>query len=230
MGKENRPAPKGTPLCLMGTIVERGKGQKVAKAYEKYGVALNYRISGDGTASSDLLDILGIGTAERDLLVSPVRRETAERLVEQIHREGIGVRAQGILFVMPLTAVSAKVAALVTALAPEAEEEEMAMEKHIRQSLILIAVNQGCTDEVMNTARLAGARGGTVIRSHTLRSEGQEAFGGPTFAGEREILAIVASQSERNAIMEKVDAVHGGEAEARAVLYALPIEATAHLN
>ncbi len=229
MGEQNRSAPKRTPLCLMGTIVERGKGQKVAKAYEKYGVHLNYRISGDGTASSDLLDLLGIGTAERDLLISPVRRETAERLVAQIHQEGIGVRAKGILFVMPLTAASAKAAALLTALAP-AEEEELTVEKHIRQSLILIAVNQGCTEEVMNTAREAGARGGTVIRSHTLRSAEQESFGGPTFAGEREILAIVASQSERNAIMEKVDAVHGGEAEARAVLYALPIEAAAHLN
>ena len=154
---------------------------------------------------------------------------TAERLVAQIHQEGIGVRAKGILFVMPLTAASAKAAALLTALAP-AEEEELTVEKHIRQSLILIAVNQGCTEEVMNTAREAGARGGTVIRSHTLRSAEQESFGGPTFAGEREILAIVASQSERNAIMEKVDAVHGGEAEARAVLYALPIEAAAHLN
>ena len=221
---------KKTPLCLMGTIVERGKGQKVAKAYEKYGVHLNYRISGDGTASSDLLDILGIGTAERDLLVSPVLRETAERLVEQIHQSGIGVRAQGILFVMPLTAASAKIAALLTAEGPAAAEEELTMEKHIKQSLIIIAVDQGCTDAVMNTARAAGARGGTVIRSHTLRSEDKESFGGPTFAGEREILAIVASQSERNAIMEQVDAVHGGDAEAHAIMYALPIEAAAHLN
>ena len=134
---------KKTPLCLMGTIVERGKGQKVAKAYEKYGVHLNYRISGDGTASSDLLDILGIGTAERDLLVSPVLRETAERLVEQIHQSGIGVRAQGILFVMPLTAASAKIAALLTAEGPAAAEEELTMEKHIKQSLIIIAVDQG---------------------------------------------------------------------------------------
>ena len=220
---------KKTPLCLMGTIVERGKGQKVAKAYEKYGVHLNYRISGEGTASSDLLDILGIGTAERDLLISPVRRETAEHLVEQIHQSGIGVRAKGILFVMPLTAASAKIAALLTA-EGAAAEEELTMEKHTKRSLIIIAVDQGYTDEVMNTARAAGARGGTVIRSHTLRSEEKEAFGGPTFAGEREILIIVASQSERNAIMEKVDAVHGGNAEAHAIMYALPIEATAHLN
>ena len=39
------------------------------------------------------------------------------------------------------------------------------MEREDNGSLILVMVNQGYTDEVMNTARAAGARGGTIIRS-----------------------------------------------------------------
>ena len=73
-----------------------------------------------------------------------------------------------------------------------------------KQSMILVAVNQGYTEAVMATAKAAGARGGTVIRSHILRSEEHDSFGGPTFAGERELLVIVASsQGEPNAIMER---------------------------
>lgn len=223
-------AARKTPLCIMGTIVERGKGQKVAKAYEKLGVPLSYRISGEGTASSDLLDILGFGTAERDILVSPVRRENAELLVEKIHCEGIGIHAKGIMFVMPLTAASAKIAGALMRMEPVQTEEELTMERSMKQSLIIIAVDQGYTEAVMNTAKAAGARGGTVIRSHTIRSGEKDDFGGPTFAGEREIVTIVASQSERNAIMESVDKVHGGESAAHAILYSVPIEQTAHLS
>ena len=117
-----------TPLCLVCTIVERGTGQKVAMAYKRQGLELHYRVSGEGTASSDLLDILGIGTSERDILISPAPRRMAERLVEKIHQEGIGVRAKGIMCMMPLTAASTKVASLLLQHADTAAEEEDMME------------------------------------------------------------------------------------------------------
>lgn len=221
---------KKTPLCLVGTIVERGAGQKLARAYEKLGMHLHYRVSGEGTASSDLLDILGIGTSERDVLISPADRESAEHLVDTVHQEGIpGVRAKGILFVVPLTAASARIAGALLSAYPAAKEESV-MNNDAKQSLLLIAVDQGYTEAVMNTAKAVGARGGTVIRSHILRNDEHESFGGPTFAGERELIMIVASQNERNAIMESVDRLHGGENAAHAIQYALPIEQTAHLS
>ena len=90
---------KQTPLCLLCTIVERGGGQRAFRTYEKHGIALHYRISGEGTASSDLLDLLGFGTSERDILISPARRSAVDALVEEIHRDGSHMRAKGILFV-----------------------------------------------------------------------------------------------------------------------------------
>ena len=63
-----------------------------------------------------------------------------------------------------------------------------------------------------------------------MKSAEREDFGGPTFAGERELILIIASRSERNAIMESVDRLHGGESAAHAILYSLPIEQTAHLS
>ena len=223
-------ARKRTPLCIVCTIVERGAGQKIAKVYEKLGLGFHYRVSGEGTAPSDLLDILGIGTSERDVLISPAPREAAEGLVEMIHRDGIsGVRAKGIMCVLPLTAASAKIAGALMSARTGEQEEEMSMNS-MKQSMILIAVDQGYTEAVMNTAKSVGARGGTVIRSHILRSEEHASFGGPTFAGERELILIVASQGERNAIMESVDRIHGGDNAAHAILYSLPIEQTAHLS
>lgn len=222
---------KKTPLCIVFTIVERGGSEKVTRAYERMGIGFHYRLSGEGTASSDLLDILGIGTSERDILISPTDRGAAEALVDMIHREGLSrAHAKGIMCVLPLTAVSMKAADLLLEQAKVSEEEGSAMENSVKQSMIIIAVDQGYTEAVMTTAKEAGARGGTVVRSHIMRSKEHESFGGPTFAGERELILIVASRGERNAIMERVDAVHGGEADAHAIMYSLPIEQTAHLN
>lgn len=221
---------KKTPMCILCTIVERGAGQRIARFYEKHGVGFHYRVSGSGTASSDLLDILGIGTSERDILISPARRQEAENLVEIIHRDGVGKRANGIMFMLPLTAASAKIAGALLHAEPAPAEEAQSMENTRNRSLIIIAVDQGFSDAVMATAKAAGARGGTVIRSHILRNEEHDSFGGPTFAGEREIITIVASHAERNAIMESVDKNHGGEDAGHAILYSLPIEQTAHLN
>ena len=195
---------KQTPLCLLCTIVERGGGQRAFRTYEKHGIALHYRISVEGTASSDLRDLLG----------------------------GSHMRAKGILFVLPLTAASAKIAGALLGAHISNAEEGTAMEQNAKkQSMILVAVNQGYTEAVMATAKAAGARGGTVIRSHILRSEEHDSFGGPTFAGERELLVIVASsQGERNAIMESIDKAHGGESAAHAILYSMPIEQMVHIS
>lgn len=224
-------AVKKTPLCIVITMVERGAGQKVARAYEKCGVQFQYRLTGEGTASSDLLDILGIGSSERDVLIGPACRDAAEKLVSTVQQEGLsGVHVKGILCVLPLTAASTRIVGALTDISTISKEEGSTMENQPKQSMILIAVNQGFTDAVMETAREAGARGGTVLRSHILKNEENVSFGGPTFAGERELILIVASQSERNAIMERVDRFHGGDAAAHAILYSMPVEQTAHLS
>lgn len=222
---------KKTPFCIVITMLERGSSLKVTRAYEKCGLHFHYRLTGEGTASSDLLNILGIGSSERDVLISPAPRAAAEQLVATVQQEGLsGVHVKGILCQIPLTGASTRLIGAMTDISTVSKEEGSTMENQSKQSMILIAVDQGFTDAVMDTARQAGARGGTVLRSHILKNEEMESFGGPTFAGERELIMIVASQGERNAIMEQVDRAHGGESPAHAILYSMPVEQTAHLS
>ena len=222
---------KKTPLCIVFTVVERSGAEKVARAYERTGIGFHYRLSGEGTASSDLLDILGIGTSERDILISPTDRGAAEALVDMIHREGLsGAHTKGIMCVLPLTAASVKAANLLLNRAKDAEEgkidgnrRQAEYDPHCGGSGIY-----GGSDDDGEGRRVPAAA--QVSVEPCLKSKEHESFGGPTFAGERELILIVASQGERNAIMERVDAVHGGEAGAHAIMYSLPIEQTAHLG
>ena len=103
------------------------------------------------------------------------------------------------------------------------------MEK--KNSLILVTVNQGFTDEVMDTARKAGARGGTIIRA---RWAGDESFaqsrGITTLQAEKEMIFIVVPKELRNGVMEAVNTHHGLQSGAGAMVSAVAIEQLVHLG
>lgn len=103
------------------------------------------------------------------------------------------------------------------------------MEEKADHSLILVAVNQGHTDEVMDTAREAGARGGTVIRARWAGTEDVSQFYGISIQSEKEIIAIVAAGERRNAIMEMINKKHGLKTEAGAVVCSVGIDHSVRL-
>ena len=76
----------------------------------------------------------------------------------------------------------------------------------------------------MDTAREAGARGGTIIRARWAGAEDDGQFYGISLQSEKEIIAIVAPREQRNAIMEVVNKKHGLKTEAGAVICSLGID------
>ena len=99
-----------------------------------------------------------------------------------------------------------------------------------KNSLIMITVNQGFTDEVMSTAKEAGARGGTVVRGRWVMMDEIEQMKGLTLREEKEIILIVVPREIRNSVMEAVNTHHGLQSEAGAVICSLFVEHMAHLG
>lgn len=89
--------------------------------------------------------------------------------------------------------------------------------------LIVVTVNQGYTDQVMQTARKAGATGGTVIRARLTNPE-MEQFGDVDVQEEKEIVTILASSSISGRIMEDVNREWGLRSEAKGMVCALPVD------
>lgn len=213
-------------IFLMITFVEHGGGSSLSEYYQQNGVSCHFQCKGHGTASSELLDILGVGSAERDILISIGAKADVENLILKIKDDDLNdfEAGRGIVCTMPITGLNQIVtAAILSKSLGETMEGDMHMEK-ADHSLILIIVNQGHTDEVMNTARGAGARGGTVIRSRWAGSEESTNFYGMTFQEEKEILAIIVSQENRNAIMEMINKQHGLKTKAGAIICSLGID------
>ncbi len=209
---------------LIITIVDRGHGKSLARYYAKQEISCSFQCMGRGTASSELLDVLGVGSAERDILFSLAPEKKTARLLYKLDRElqGDGY-GKGIVFSIPITGMSNLIAA---ALLQEADGSMggVKMETKAEHSLILITVNQGHTDAVMDTAREAGAGGGTVVRARWAGEEEGGQYMGISIQAEKEIVLIVAAQDKRNAIMEMVNKKHGLKTEAGAMVYSVPID------
>ena len=58
-------------MQLLVSIVERGKGRDLREHYRRFGLIHHNQAAGHGTAASHLLDALGFGTSERDVLLTP---------------------------------------------------------------------------------------------------------------------------------------------------------------
>ena len=217
-------------MKLLVSIVERGHGVAMQRLYGKYQLFLHLQCAGRGTATSEIMDILGLGGSEKDIILSFAPAGTALNLLEKLKDDLHDLcPGRGIAFMVAMEAVTNLLAASIgarTKLEKDREYEDM-QEKN---SLIMITVNQGFTDEVMSTAKEAGARGGTVVRGRWVTMDEIEQMKGLTLREEKEIILIVVPREIRNSVMEAVNTHHGLQSEAGAVICSLGVERMAHLG
>ncbi len=222
-------APERVKLLI--AITQRGHGRELMEWMSKRGMGYQMQCIGRGTASSEMLDILGIGSQEKDVVISLGRQSAVEQIVWEFSDNLNSMKkGHGIMMLLSPSAVGNLLATILTMKsAPAAMGENLAaegdyMKNEHRHSLILISVRQGYTDMVMHTARRAGATGGTVVRGRLASEELEETFKGMSFAEEREILAILAPDSIRDTLMSEVNTEFGMRSEAQGVLCSLPVD------
>ncbi len=229
-----KPAAAQQPeqLSLITTIIERGCGNKLMKLYTDNHVFTHIRSEGTGTATSEILDILGLGSSEKDIIFSLTPKTTARTLLDRLDDELRGaVPGRGIAFTMPLTAVNSLLAALVTISTSTKKEKEHDMNDQEQKScLILALVNQGYTDVVMDTAKKAGARGGTVIRGRWVGEQQAPQLQGLYSQSEKEMLFIVVPKEIRNQVMDSINSSHGVQTKAGVLVCSLGIDQLVHLG
>ena len=214
------------------SIVERGQGAAMLKLYRKRQGPIHIQGAGKGTATSEIMDILGLGSSEKDVLLSFAAASAAKKLLHDLDNELRGhTGGAGIVVSIPVSGLNSLVANLAAYHAESLKEKEEGNDmERSENSLILVVCARGCTDDVMTTAKAHGARGGTVIKGRLSgRKELEQAYE-VELKAEREIVAIVVPTSLRGPIMEAINAEHGLRSEAQAALCSLPIEQIVRLG
>ena len=212
-------------MKMILSIVERGQGTAIQRLYRKRQVPIHLQCPGKGTATSEIMDILGLGSSEKDVVVSFAAASAAKKLLHDLDNELRGhTGGAGIVVSIPISGLNSLVADLAAYHAESLKQKERNEMERTENSLILVVCARGCTDDVMSTAKARGARGGTVIKGRLSGLEELEQAYEVELKPEREIVAIVVPTELRGPIMEAINAEHGLRSEAQAVLCSLPIE------
>ena len=67
------------PMWMIISIVERGRGRPLVEFYTARQMTAHLLCLGQGTASSEMLNLLGLGASEKDVLLSIGSRDSVQR-------------------------------------------------------------------------------------------------------------------------------------------------------
>jgi hypothetical protein len=224
---------KRTVLELVFFIVDWSKIQSISSIFDQVHVRFHFVAKGQGTASSEILDMLGVGSAEKavilcleqDLFVPALLKEVGKKL-------GLHMPGTGIGFSAPLSGINAPILnvfkesiekSAATLGANLANQGETRMNNNNPPCDLIVAIlNQGYSDEFMAAARGAGAGGGTVISARGLMHKGPVKFFGISVQDEKEIVLILSTREKMKPIMETVSRSFGIATKAEGIVFSLP--------
>ena len=105
--------------------------------------------------------------------------------------------------------------------------------KEMNCSLLVTIVNRGFSDDVMDAAREAGARGGTIMYAHGAGQKETDTFFGISIHPEKEMVLILSDENQRHGIMQAIVRKVGLSSEGAGIVFSLPVDAVAgiaHFN
>ena len=187
---------------------------------------VNVVLHAHGTAVRSMLDILGIESNEKRVVMTVANTEKTKRLIDQQQRRMfIGVPGHGITVAIPIKSIGG--GKTVAYLNGDRQDAKYAPELNYAYELIVAIANEGRTDQVMNAARHAGARGGTVLHGKGTAGETAQKFFNVSIASEKEVVLIVAEAAQKSAIMSAILKDAGPASDAGAIVFSLPISEVA---
>ena len=208
------------------SVVNPGAMDRVCEIAAALDLPQTVTLLGHGTAVQSMLDLLGIESTEKRVIMTVANPEKTRKFIKEMRRQVyIGIPGHGIIMAVPIKSVGGgKTLAYLNN--GEQQSARYTPELSDRYELIVIVANEGRTDQVMNAARAAGATGGTVLHGKGTGSQNKK-FYNVSIAAEKEVILMVALSDRKAAIMQSVLHHAGPDSDAGAVLFSLPVSEVA---
>ena len=219
-------------LYCMLTIVRRELGEQFISFYKKNGMKTAFASLCNGTAQQKTLDYLGIEKTEKILITTFGPSDTVKKVSrELITKMNIDIPGSGIAMTIPMESVGGKTTLEALTKGQDLEKGEVKDVNEMDYSLVVVIAESGGTDAVMDAARSAGARGGTVMHAKgTANDSLKNTFFGVTVASEKELIYIVSRKSDRDTIMKAIMEQAGAHTETKAMVFSLPVDSVVGLR
>lgn len=206
-------------IHLITAISESGQGEECLKVLHNYGAEMLLESSALGTATGDMLRLLGLSRTDKDMVFALCAAHQVQSAMT-----AVVAATRALTFSTALSSISVPLFRGEKGEGVEKREGVSPVNESTKFELVVVMANRGCIDLVMNAARSAGATGGTVIHARGNGSHGAEQFFGVTLADERDIFFIVTPADERLVIMQAIMREAGLLSPAKATVFSVPVQ------
>ena len=215
-------------LYYVIAITDHDRGEAMNTLYRAAGLRGILSMPGRGTATSEHLAIYGLDATEKYVISGVGNGDEAEGLIKSAKRKlFIDIPGNGVMLTVPLKSVAGgKTLAYLT----DEQKTGGAPRMDFEHELIIVILNEGYSDFVMDAARAAGAGGGTVLHAKGPGGTRGEKFFSVSLADEKDMIYIIAHRDEKAAIMRSINEQAGPGSRAGAICFSLPISSVAGLR
>ncbi len=179
------------------------------------GVILN----GRGTVNNAILNLLGIKSQKRIVINVPIEKSRAAEVLEhiteelQLHKPG-----HGIIYTTPIM-----IADQIIHDKQGDFNTVSGMEGDSMFIKLTVVVDRGMSDDVMDIARKAGVRGGTVLRGRGTGAEFVEVLFGNEIEPEKELVTILLPRELKDKVVNDLYSELRLDLPGNGILYVEPI-------
>lgn len=186
---------------LIVTVVDFGLGSKVIKTARESGVSGGTIFLGTGTVDNRLLEILSLDHVRREIAImiteSSLAFEALEKLNEKFHFDKPN---HGIAFSIPVT----EVFGTRDSISENNKKNEDRRDEKTMYKAIFTIVDRGKGENVMDAAKKAGAKGGTIINARGSGIHETEILFSMPIEPEKEIVMILAKDESVDKITSTI--------------------------
>ena len=215
-------------VYLFMTIIKKSDSEEFIDFYLKHDAAPIYSTICQGSANSKTLALLGLEKSEKIMMQSLVPHNKLAELKNDLTRNmSIDLPDRGIALAIPLSSIASR--RVLNHIVKDENEENIqkeTSERSIEMELVVSICAKGHSDEIMNAAREAGARGGTIVKAKGTASAGTDKFFGMAISDEKEITYIVTKKDQKSTIMKAIASYTYADG-AHPIVFSLPVTETA---
>ena len=209
---------------LVVAVVDTAQAESVLRVYRENHALVSFECIARGTARTEMLDLLGLGETSKAIVMCLAGHQLAQHLLERLGYElKMRYPGRGIAFSVPVTGIGVRWHKLLT----QAEQTEVLemdrVEKKDGFDVVAVVMEQGYTNLVMDVARKAGARGGTVISARGIAEDEVKQFFGIEIQAEKEIVFLVVKGEEKQEIMTAIMKAVGMKTKSHGIVLSLPV-------
>jgi len=189
---------------------------------DELGLKVSVEFLASGTATKSTLELLGINSSRRRVVLTLANSEKTDELFKQLKRRlYIGAVGRGMAVALPIKSIGG--GKTVAYLSGDAQSAKYSPQLNYSYELIVVIANEGRNEMVMDAARGAGAKGGTILHGKGTASKEAEKFFKMSIGSEKEVLLIVANAEHKADIMRAILRDAGPNSEAGAIAFSMPI-------